>query len=238
MLMIAILIGIVLTALGVSAWLWFQLKNGVHFFEEKTAVPIADLKTMQPLVAVEDKSVAYEAEISQLKDTINKLSSESAAAGKRQDDELTNHLRAENAAFKEKLDEAVSDVNPLRDKMLRLEEETMRLKEGVVVSENVQKLIQEAKEEYQRKLEAVYKETEQLRMDNINLQQQLATTEKIEEIKRSADEFAGKVRELEIVNALQAEKNEYLQYELVKSRAQVVGVERFCENTGAVSHAR
>jgi len=42
--------------------------------------------------------------------------------------------------------------------------------------------------------------------------------------------MTGKVRELEMVAAIQAEKNEYLQYELTKSRAQVVGLERVCEN--------
>ena len=73
------------------------------------------------------------------------------------------------------------------------------------------------------------RQVEELRAENTKLQEQAGAAGEVDALKRQADELSGRVRELEMTKAIQAEKNEYLQYELTKSRAQVIGLERVCE---------
>ena len=118
----------------------------------------------------------------------------------------------------------------MKDVVLHLEQENQHLKKFSEETADSAGLVQQAKAEYQRQLENVYRQIEELRAENTQLRRQVVSDDEVDGVRRSAEEFASRVRELEMVNGIQAEKNEYLQYELIKSRAQVVGLERVCEN--------
>ena len=267
MLMIIVLVGILLAAFGVSAWMWFQLQQEARLVEQKSAVPLADVKTMQPLEdggldhqkVLEQQRLVYEDRLRELQEELKAVQvkvqeSESGSAGlldklrteneslnaraaelqttlsaARQDAAKIDHLIVENSAFRAQIAEISTEAAHLKEAALRLEQENQQLKNASRDAGDAQNLVQQAKEEHQHQLENVYKQVEDLRQENTKLQERLVPSAGIDELKQAADELSGKVRELEMINAIQAEKNEYLQYELTKSRAQVVGLERVCE---------
>jgi len=246
----------------VSAWMWFQLQKEARLVEQNSAVPLADIRAMQPAAeagGLEQQRLVYEDRLRELKEELEAVQvksneSEGASAGlldalrseneslnakaaelqtallaARQDAGKIDHLIVENSAFRAQIAEVSAEAARLKESAVRLDQENRQLREVSRDAGDTQKLIDQAKEEYQRKLEGVYNQVEEFRAENARLQEQGAALAEIDGLKRSADELSGKVRELEMVNAIQAEKNEYLQYELTKSRAQVVGLERVCE---------
>ncbi len=215
---IIFLAGILFTAFGVMGWLFYQMHSTSLLAQERLAIPVESLEAtpfLAPVAAsgskVPEPQVSFPAK----------------AAG--QDQEQVDHWRAENAAFQAQLQELSIEVQQLKGLLSRLEEENARLKsesEGLVGTRG---LVQQAKREYQRQLEGFFKEIGELNEDNRLLRDQVVAGDDLQQLRRAEDELSARVRELEIYNAAQSEKNEYLQYELTKSRAQVVGLERLCE---------
>ncbi len=226
---IILLVGILFTAFGVVAWLFYQAHAASLMAQESLAVPVESLEEVRSLRGTGDHLIQHQA-------------AEQAAAGispeRRvsmtavvQNEEQVQHWRAENAAFHARIQESSTEILQLKDSVSRLDDENRRLK---VESEDLvgtRGLVQEAKREYQHRLEGFFKEIEELNEDNRRLNDQAASGAEAQRLRREADELLARARELEIVNAALSEKNEYLQYELTKSRAQVVGLERLCERT-------
>jgi chromosome segregation ATPase len=233
MLMIAVLVGILLAAVAVIAWLWFQFKKesvGAQAIDlganDANAVQAASFLDQQQdevrrlkdqLKEAQDKEKASEELLIQLGGQVNDLKARLAAVEvslPAQDDERLAHLRAENVAFREQLDEAVQQLKDFQESSVRSEGEIVRMRA-----------------EFEGALE-------QLRAENAQLKgSPSAGGADVQGLKNNIDELSAKVREFEVAAALQQEKNEYLQYELTKSRAQVVGLERLSGNnmtSGAV----
>jgi chromosome segregation ATPase len=234
MLMIVILVGILIAALGVSAWMWFQVQKEAVSVEQNSAVPLLDLGAMEHLAEpvvdqhmVEQQRV-LEGENEALKARVAGLEASLSAVD--QNAAKVEHLIVENSAFRARVSEVSAESSCLKEVVARLERENQQLENASRQVDASQALVQQAKEEYQRQLENAFKQVEELRTENTKLQQQVTAGEEVDLLKQSTEELAGKVRELEMVNAIQTEKNEYLQYELIKSRAQVVGLERVCES--------
>ena len=158
---------------------------------------------------------------------IAELESSSLKVG--QDEAKIDHLIVENSAFRAQVAEAAAEAARLKDHVARLEKEAKEWKESSTQAAEAQKLVDQAKEEYQHQFENAYKQLEDLRAQNTKLQELSAASAEAETLKRQVEELSLRVREMETVRAIQMEKNEYLQYELTKSRAQVVGLERICE---------
>jgi chromosome segregation ATPase len=268
MLMIIVLVGILLAAFGVSAWMWFQLQQEARQVERNSAVPLADVKTMQPLgeavgfdhqKEIDQQRLVYEDRLREVKEELeavqvkaqeserasislldalrheneglktNVAELQAAALTISRDAGKLDHMIVENSAFRAQIIQISAEVTRLKESAVSLERENRQLKDASKDVGDTQALIEQAKEEYQRQLEKVYKQVEDLRAENARLQAHAGAALQVDGLKQAADELSGKVRELEMVNAIQAEKNEYLQYELTKSRAQVVGLERACE---------
>ncbi len=254
MLMIIFLVGILAVALGVSAWLFVQLQRDA---QDKAAVPVIDVKPSEQVEGIDPGIAVYEAEISELKksmedfqnqasrqeqnlsEAMNVLRAEneelrSSLAAARQDHEETDRLLVENATSRVQINEVSVQIRQLRENVNKLEKENAGLRSSseAVVDATIgsQKLLQTAKEEYQQQLEGFYQQIEQLRTDNDRLLQQAEAGAAADSLKKEVDELASRVRELETENGILMEKNKYFQYELTKSRAQVVGLERLCEN--------
>jgi uncharacterized phage infection (PIP) family protein YhgE len=269
MLMIVILVGILVAAFGVSAWMWVQIQREAGLAEQRSVVPVADVRAMEPLPevpdgiyhqrAMEEQKVVYEDRLREVREELKaaeagaqerergaahdlsllrdenealkvklaELQASSLSAG--QDAAKVDHLIVENSAFRAQLVEASAEVSRLKGCVSRLEQENMKLKDAAQASDGLEVRIQQAKEEYQHQMDRAYAQVEELRAENIGLQQRVAGAEDVDGLKKVVDELSGKVREFEVTCAIQAEKNEYLQYELTKSRAQVVGLERVCE---------
>lgn len=207
MLIIAILIGILLTAAGVIAWLWveFRKDNKLALEQSATAVDVNAAQTASVIEAMQEqlRQIQDQLKVSEDKNSAKEEIIVSLKA--KVDDEKQAHLRAENAAFKAQLEEVTRALKDCKDGEALVEAESGRARaefEGVV---------------------------EQLRIQNeeLRLKPSLSESEEVK-LKEKVDEFVSKIRELEMTSAIQLEKNEYLQYELTKSRAQVVGLERMC----------
>lgn len=137
-------------------------------------------------------------------------------------DQTVEQLRAENAAFK--------------NTSLSADEERVRLTATI-------------RAEYQDRLEGLSARLEALRLENETLlsrsveaapspaegfvsADEVSSLQKATDILREEKEgLEARVRELEVQNAGQVEKNGFLQYELTKSRAQAMGLERIYENS-------
>jgi hypothetical protein len=254
MLMVVFLVGILLAAVSVFVILVVQLTRHA---QERTAVPVEDIKALEPVDIVDPRIAAYETEIRELKKSmedfcrqashqeqglsgvLNDLRIENegikeARAAVRQDHEETDRLLVENAAYKAQYNEVSVELCQLKEDEARLETENMGLRSSseLVVNATIgsQKLLQTAKEEYRRQLEGFYQQIEQLQTDNVRLAEQALSVVQVEPLRKEVDAFLSRVRELETENMILMEKNNYFQYELTKSRAQVVGLERLCEN--------
>lgn len=168
-----------------------------------------------------------------LKARIAELEASSSAAN--QDAAKIDRLIVENSAFRAQLAEASSESSHLKETLSRLEQENAQWKSSSSEIEESRKLVQQAKEEYQQQMDRAYAQMEELRTENEELRRQAAAGADADALKQAADELVCKVRELEMTQAIQAEKNEYLQYELTKSRAQVVGLERMCDTHSSLT---
>jgi chromosome segregation ATPase len=269
MLMIVILVGILLAAFGVSAWMWFQLQQEAKSVQENSAVPLADVRILQSPVdparvdlseALEQQRLGYEDRLRELKEELEAVqlkveqgqgASADRAASLQAENEALNlkvseleasslavsrdgakvdQLVVENSALRGQVAEASSELARLKGSVSRLEQENLQLKDASSQGAESERLIQQAKEEYQRQLDHAFKQVEELRAENMKLQECVAAGAQAGALQQAVDELSGKVRELEMTLAIQAEKNVYLQYELTKSRAQVVGLERVCES--------
>lgn len=267
--MIIVLLGILLAAFGVFAWLWLALQKETALAQESLAVPLADIKTMQPLVdpavdhreALDAQRLVYEDRLRELKEELKAVQQkvqegesgsagvlvalqgeneklkvtladlQSAAVQADHDAGKLDHLIVESSALRAQVVEMSSETLRLKDVVLRLEQENQRLNSVSHEVGDAQQLVQQAKEAYQCQLDNLYQETETLRTENTKLQEQVRGAVEVDALRESVGVLAGQVKELEMINAAYTEKNEYLQYELTKSRAQVVGLERVCENS-------
>jgi chromosome segregation ATPase len=147
-----------------------------------------------------------------------------------QDAATVDHWRAESAALKERLDESSAEIARLNQVIAGMQEQARSGKDQADAQAAAQQLVDAAKQEYQEQMTNFYAQIEQLRAENAQLQQQASDEAQASSLRRALDEFTARVRELEASGALIMEKNEYLQYELTKSRAEVAGLERLCEN--------
>jgi len=222
-----LLVGILLAAFAVIGWLWFEFRKEAVEVNEKSAVALVDIKAVkaapvtddqqgevrrlkEQLKAAQDKDGANEQVIGDLRGQVevlkNKVGAVEALSLSENEGKIT-HLRAENAAFGAQIDVAARQLKDFQEAAVRLENERTRMRE---------------------EFESVI---EQLRAENLQLRAQPQVSESdVQQLKNKIDEFDSKVRELELTNVIQTEKNDYLQYELTKSRAQVVGLERLCGN--------
>ncbi|MBF0331869.1 MAG: hypothetical protein HQL17_08015 [Candidatus Omnitrophica bacterium] len=223
MLMIAFLVGIFLAACGVIGWLWFEFQKEEAVARDRAVVAVTDVNAVESAARMDEQ----QDQIRRLKEQIQtfqdndktneetilhlrvqadelkvKLQALEAFSAPQSDEKLA-HLRAENVAFRAQLDEAVCQLKDLHEGAAHLESDRTQMQaefEGVI---------------------------EQLRAENLQLKAHTATDESdLHGFKDRIDELSSKVSELEMTKAIQQEKNEYLQYELTKSRAQVVGLER------------
>ncbi len=155
---------------------------------------------------------------------------------------------------------AIEVINKLRDEneALRRNIEHLEKKDlpsgtnaavAVSIAENEEKLIAFIRSEYEQQLNVLFQEIEVLKKDNEALRSShsvqaesvsahsFLNAEAVEALKENMDvlrsdraKIEARIEELE-GDALQSkEKNEFLQYELTKSRAQAIGVERIYDN--------
>ncbi len=263
MFVIALLTGIFFVAVGVCLCLWIELRKEALSAQERSAVPVPDIQALGSARDVEREREALQDEIRRLKEDLVALemkgqAQERSGSGavlelRRENDELRrktggfslsrdeehlSHLRAENAAFRVQVEEAGGDLRQRALELSLAQAEMARLKEELALSGDAQKLVSQAKVEYQQKLDALDVEIKQLRLDNARLDAFSAAGAELDTLRQTLDDTSAKIRELEMTNAIQAHKNEHLQYELTKSRAQVAGLERVCENAVSLHAAQ
>jgi hypothetical protein len=174
------------------------------------------------------------------------------------DEDLLTHLRAENIAFKEQLSCATQEAEELRQKLAqagqggsaqlaggpeavqRLEAENAELRLKVSSFSQAEPAAGDVHEQCHNQISLLASEIETMRKDNEKLRSAMAAKEaaasqeidpdqgsterELEELRKRADDLEKLSRSLD-------ENGRYLQYELTKSRAQVAGLERICENS-------
>jgi hypothetical protein len=134
----------------------------------------------------------------------------------------TSHLKAENAALKSE----ISRYEEERSKLLQDKE---------LLRSDFDRKIQQAGEsvssaeiEYKKSLSALFEDIESLRRVN----EELKASRNITPVKENENvaDVRAKISFLETDNARLKEKNEFLQYELTKIKAQSAGLQRVCDN--------
>jgi hypothetical protein len=225
---IGILTVIVLAALGVAGWVFYALKDQARKDLESTAVPLASAAT-SALNAGEETARMNKAmeEAARLKleneaaqQELRRLQQE--AAGKVSEESLM-HLKAENAALKDQLDIEKKSMAALLTETGAVRAE---LKAQVIESEEkVARLLQE----HRKQLDEA--QTHSAAVSPVFVSD--AVTSLKEDMNCLNEERASllsRVDEAERLLREEHEKNEFLQYELTKSRAESAGIERICEN--------
>ena len=167
--------------------------------------------------------------------------------------ELSGHLKAENAAFKEQVDASRQELS-----RVMAEAEAMRSE----LETRLTRVQESAVQQGQERMDSLRQEIELLRRDNealkasqavqsenisahsfLNAEAVEALKEDLETMRQGRAALEARVEELEGVIHASGEQGKFLQYELVKSRAQVSGMERACENArhqfeGVARHSR
>jgi chromosome segregation ATPase len=221
---------------GVCLWLWVELRQEALSVQERSAVPVPDIQALSSARAAGKERDTLKEELRRLKEELAAAAIKGQAHGGAgevsipRDEERVLHLRAENSAFRAQLDEAAAQAGQKAEELASARAELGRLKEALASSGAAQQLVSQAKEEYQQRLDELDAEIKQLRVENARLGVFSAAGEELESLRQEKEELSARIRELEMTGAIQAQKNEHLQYELTKSRAQVIGLERMCEN--------
>lgn len=226
---IVLLAGVLLTAFGVMGWVFYQMHRAALLAQESLAVPVESLEAVQSLRHAQDQPSFPQSDGKGASPSLPAVGVVLTAAVQR--DDQVQHWRAENAAFQVRLQESDGDIQRLKDVLSRVEEENLRLKAEIDGLTGTKGLVQEVKRDYQCRLESFFKEIDELNEDNSRLKGLVADMAEVPQLRQALDELSARTRELEILHAAQSEKSEYLQYELTKSRAQVVGLERLCEKS-------
>ncbi len=246
------LILIFCAAAGVFFWLWVDLRKESQSPQHEGVVPVVDAMAVQSLRAVEKERDVLQDAIRQLKEELNvaqvKLQDQerheveslrelrcqnedfqrkAIEAVPVADDGVLRHLREENAAFKVRLDEMAGDLRQKAEEISSFSTEVRRLQAELSAAGGSREAVIEERDSFQRKLHAVSAELEQIKIDNERLKEVFVAEAGIAPFNESA---SARIKELEMFNVVQSQKNEYLQIELAKSRAQVVGLERVRAN--------
>lgn len=165
-----------------------------------------------------------------------------------QEEELP-HLKAENSAYKTQLETGQAEFARLAHGISQFEVENAQLKADLSLSVVTEKTTRDVPGELQGELLVrnnhiadLKRQNEMIRSEleshiqkastspQLNTQAIEALQEDIEVLRQDRSRFKGIVEELEEGLRGAGEKNSFLQYELTKSRAHSVGMERLCDN--------
>ncbi|MBF0388199.1 MAG: hypothetical protein HQL20_10190 [Candidatus Omnitrophica bacterium] len=164
-------------------------------------------------------------------------------------DEDLAHYKAEGAAYKMQVDSGLLEIDRLSGVVSRLQEDNSRFQAGNSGSLDAEKVAADIRAEYQSQLAALDSELCALRRDNSDLKAaqadkadpSLASSalgpeafealkEDLKVLSAERDRLAAMVEELEENSRGDQEKHNFLVYELTKSRAHALGIERICDN--------
>ncbi|MBF0486121.1 MAG: hypothetical protein HQL16_06380 [Candidatus Omnitrophica bacterium] len=235
-----------------------QLKEEIKLIREKAVVQarnalevINKLREDYDKLSMEKNRLLADGRAAQDKDQqIIHLSAENNALKERADT-VTREIAASHEDADVVRMELRRQLDQTQALVLKLEAEKAEQERLVgLAADDREKAVARVREEYQKQLDEFYKEIEVLRREsdaskasdrelgqdvsreNSQKDNDLSTLQKAVDILRDEKEsISSRMRELEAVNAIQAEKNVFLQYELTKSRAQAAGLERVCENS-------
>lgn len=239
-------------------WRTPALSEKKEFDDPLKSVEVGGMdKVVQLEIKIDDQKTVYESQIFQLKedakqirektveqaknalDVINKLreSSDRISAENEQlktqqrslpDEDGAAHFKAEMAALKSEIFSLKSEISR------RDEEKVMFLQEKEAFRADVNRKIQQANEsvsaveiEYKKNLAVLAEDVTALRRENEAL---LSASDPSSRETEPVSEVRSKMVFLETDNARLKEKNEFLQYELVKVKAQSAGLQRICDN--------
>lgn len=250
--------GILLSVAGVFGWLFYSLKKSSAGSVEASAVPITNIEELKSFAAIRpvtstgsaitpilpaavgeadreksdkdfpalqgnpgilpassctsvsdvicdlDAKSGFNSAISQLRAENEGLRADIARLGQVNpplNDEELSHLKAESSAFRMQMTAGNLEVARLSDIIARLEGENARLQAEKVSADSFQNA---------QAVEPVKEDAAAPALDRARLE--------------------ARVEELEEAVRVDKEKNDFLVYELTKSRAHAVGVERICDN--------
>ncbi|MBF0619956.1 MAG: hypothetical protein HQL19_07305 [Candidatus Omnitrophica bacterium] len=188
----------------------FQLREEVQLIREKAVIQARNaLEVISKLRAENDRLKEEHAVARQ--DALEARSGAGVEA---------DHLKAENAAFREQLNVAEIEIKRFTEDALALRAEMIALRGASVVKddEGQAAAIQKMHDEYQSQLKDFYGQIE-------------AARAAVGVLEKERDSARSRVLELEAARRVLEEKNKYYQYELTKSRAQAVGLERMFEGS-------
>ena len=253
--MLIILIGILCVAMGVCFWLWVELKKDSLLVPQQPVANDVDSGSLPSDQEIKGEQVVLQEQVCRLKEELLLAQMQGQSRGEAETNEMID-LRRENQSLKLKLDElsaAPDDAallrcraenesfrvkmesfsGDLRQKMEIIESltaEVGRLKADLSAAGVLQGVLEASRDDGLRKMHAMSIELEQLQIDNGRFKELSVPGSGVVPVKQEAEASLEKIQELEMVNSVQLQKNEYLQNELTKMRAYTAGLERLREN--------
>lgn len=229
-----ILGGILLAVVAVVAWLFYSLKKTRRDREEVKVVALNDLSVLDRSDpegirdGIEPLSVAVDQDkqIVTLQEEI-RLAREKTLMLTRDFNDSIAKMRMENESLR-------ADINDLQQINRRLnEEELSHLKaENAAYKAQMEtgnaEALEDLKGSFTTKIESLNTELDQLK--SVSPEAFEALKEDVEVLRVDRARFEARVEDLEDLLRGESEKNSFLQYELTKSRAHALGVERICDN--------
>lgn len=195
-----------------------QLKEEIKLIREKAVIQARN--AIEVITKLREANEALTAE---------KNRSQQSAAPAVSADELM-HLKAENAAFKAKADELSAEIDRLRQEydQYRREVTAQMEEQHVQWRQQLESELAQAKDEIDRLRSAGQADGS---APAASVEELASLNKALEVLTEEKEDLESRIRELESVNAIQSEKNNFLQYELTKSRAQAAGLQKVYENS-------
>lgn len=258
--MLILLIGILCVAMGVCFWLWTELKNDSLLVPQQPVTHGVDSGSLPSDQETKGERVVLQEQVCRLKEELLLAQMQGQSRGESETNEMIDlrrenqglrlkldelsavpddtaliRCRAENESFRVKMESSSVELSQKMEAIESLTAEVGRLKADLSAAGVLQGALETSRDDGLRKMHIMSIEMEQLQIDNAKFKELAVPASDAAPVKQEAVASLEKIQELETVNSVQLQKNEYLQNELTKMRAYTAGLERLRENAAQPS---